>query len=88
LWQKTLGSQSELAADGDDNGTVDAGDLAVWRENFGAVASAAAAGSVVPVPEPSSAFVLVAVAGLVVASLSDDRKKVTRINRRWEQLAT
>lgn len=35
LWQRTLGSTTQLEADGDDSGTIDAPDLAVWRGTYG-----------------------------------------------------
>lgn len=34
-WQRSLGSTSELAADGNRNGQVDAGDLISWEQRFG-----------------------------------------------------
>lgn len=46
LWQRRLGSPAAPAgsgADGNQNGVVDAGDLAVWRTNFRAGATSAAA---------------------------------------------
>lgn len=38
VWRDSLGSTSNLAADGDHNGVVDAGDHAVWAANYGATA--------------------------------------------------
>ena len=41
-WQRSVGSTNRLAADGDNNGLIDAGDLAVWKQGFGGVALQAA----------------------------------------------
>jgi hypothetical protein len=35
IWQRTLGSTSDLRADGDQNGTIDQGDLNFWAARFG-----------------------------------------------------
>jgi len=43
VWQRTLGSSMTLAADGNKNGVVDAGDLQLWRQGFGQVPAAVAA---------------------------------------------
>jgi hypothetical protein len=64
LWQQTLGSTTMLAADGNNNSVVDAGDLDVWKSTFGA-ASSVGFGAVSAIPEPTSG-----VACLVAASLS------------------
>lgn len=52
LWQQTYGSITELAADGNGNGIVDAGDLSLWHAQFGLNESSTAL--VTAVPEPSS----------------------------------
>ncbi len=49
-WQRTLGSTSVLAADGNRNGVVDGPDLHVWRTAFGAGAARLGA---LTVPEPA-----------------------------------
>jgi hypothetical protein len=56
LWQRTLGSNSDLAADGNDNGTVDAADLQIWRNTFGQSAASAVAQAI---PEPASCALLI-----------------------------
>jgi hypothetical protein len=35
LWQRNLGSTTQLEADGDDSGTIDAPDLVVWKGTYG-----------------------------------------------------
>ncbi len=54
-WQRSLGSMTDLAADGLLNGTVDADDLAIWKENFGCSWPASA---VIATPEPTAATLL------------------------------
>jgi len=51
IWRNTLGSQSDLAADGDGSGAVDAADYELWKSHFGQTLGdgAGAAGAV---PEP------------------------------------
>ncbi len=49
LWRDTLGSTSNLTADGDRNGKIDAGDYDIWRANFAAhLGNGSLAASVVP----------------------------------------
>jgi hypothetical protein len=71
MWRDTLGSISELQADGDGNGTVDTADYARWKEFFG-VAEVAPMGRASAIPEPSTWAVL---AGLLL------------IRRRWPLLS-
>jgi hypothetical protein len=70
VWQRTLGSTSDLGADGNSNGVIDAGDLQAWRSNFGAAGGGAAA---ITAPEPG-ALALAAVAGAVVAAIQSRRR--------------
>ena len=35
IWRKTLGSMSDLRADGDENGTIEQADYAFWKDRFG-----------------------------------------------------
>lgn len=55
-WQRTLGrSDLPLAgADGDGSGTIDAADIAVWKQNF-----ASASSTLSPVPEPETLAMIV-----------------------------
>lgn len=43
-WRMSLGSMSDLRADGDHDGIIGQGDYQVWRDNFGAVPAPAAGG--------------------------------------------
>ena len=52
IWRHTLGSTTNLTADGNGNGTVDAADYDIWRSNFGSLVPGAGA-SLSAVPEPS-----------------------------------
>jgi hypothetical protein len=56
LWQQTLGNTVALGtgADGNSNGMIDAGDLAVWRTEFGPVGGSSS------IPEPSAVALLLA----------------------------
>jgi hypothetical protein len=46
LWRRTVGSMSDLRADGDHDGIVGQSDYAIWRSNFGAsIVMAATSGS-------------------------------------------
>ncbi|HEX5470488.1 MAG TPA: hypothetical protein VFW73_01310 [Lacipirellulaceae bacterium] len=63
IWRKTLGSTSDLQADGNGNHLVDASDYDQWRVNFGrTLTGGSSASSIVAVPEPSIAILLLIVA--------------------------
>ena len=51
MWRDTFGSESELAADGNRNGVIDAADYNIWRDNFANTAGAS-------VPESTSVALL------------------------------
>lgn len=65
LWQRTFGSTTDLAADGNGNGVVDAEDLAVWRNNFGVPRSVVTQSAV---PEPASLALMLGGTAMVVAA--------------------
>ena len=52
LWRKTLGSTTDLRADGDGDLSIGNGDYTVWRQNFGNPPGAL--GASFAVPEASS----------------------------------
>lgn len=57
VWRRSLGSSTNLSADGDDSGLIDEADFLVWRSNYGAPGTAVAgvANAVAVVPEPAAA---------------------------------
>jgi len=69
IWRNTLGSTTDLRANGDNTGTssgiVDQADYAIWKLNYGRRAGSAA-GGVTGVPEPASAVPLAMVAAFTL----------------------
>jgi hypothetical protein len=66
-WRSASGKSTIIygsGADGDFNGSIDAGDYLVWRKSFGAAGSSAAIAASVPEPD------LIAFLGMAVISLS------------------
>jgi hypothetical protein len=60
LWRDSLGSTTNLAADGNENEIVDAGDYDVWTMHFGQTAGGGASSAQSErVPEPSCSVLLV-----------------------------
>jgi hypothetical protein len=63
VWRNTLGSMTDLRADGNGSGGIEAADYDVWRANFGqtgsgAVAPGSSASVAGDVPEPRSITLL------------------------------
>jgi hypothetical protein len=62
VWRDTLGSTTNLAADGNVSGSVDSGDYTVWKTRFGQPVGAGGSGfDHAAVPEPMT-FVLLPLA--------------------------
>jgi len=64
LWRDTLGSTTDLRANGDNTGAsagkIDQADYALWKANFGTHAgSGSGAGESAAIPEPATLFMLV-----------------------------
>lgn len=60
LWRDTVGSTSNLAADGDLNGVVDQGDYDLWRTAYGSLHTppGAVSATLAAVPEPATLTML------------------------------
>jgi hypothetical protein len=59
VWRDTLGSTTNLQADGDGSGVVDQDDYLIWKATFGNTAAGSGAGAKASaVPEPGSALLL------------------------------
>ncbi|MEX2306101.1 MAG: hypothetical protein WD738_00815 [Pirellulales bacterium] len=60
IWRKTLGSTTDLAADGDGSLKIDVVDYMYWKRNFGnMLGSGSGAGSLAGVPEPGTMLLLI-----------------------------
>ncbi|MEX2309610.1 MAG: hypothetical protein WD738_18700 [Pirellulales bacterium] len=79
VWRDTLGSSTNLAANGNGNDQIDAGDLGVWRAHFGQTAGVGSAEPTPgPVPEPASAMLLVLAALAFIPTLSQRARERSR----------
>ncbi len=56
IWRDTLGSTSDLRADGNDNGVIDTPDYTVWKTNYGSTSGTGALVTSTSVPEPGAAI--------------------------------
>jgi hypothetical protein len=78
VWRNTLGSTTDLTANGDDTGEsmgkIDQADYVFWKSRFGAVSGAGSVGSV-GVPEPANAILL------VLAGLGCCGARIVRVTR-------
>jgi T5SS/PEP-CTERM-associated repeat protein len=58
VWRDTLGSTTNLTADGSGNDVIDAADYDVWKSNFGRTSGSGSAASAA-VPEPTTLVLLI-----------------------------
>lgn len=79
VWRDSLGSESDLVADGSGNRLIDAADYEVWKDNFGArIATIAASQGPNSVPEPAACLAtLVVVSTFIVAMIAARRTVAT-----------
>ena len=77
VWRDTLGSTTNLAANGDNTGAsagvIDAADYQVWRSAFGSASPPAAVAVALAVPEPSGYWL--ATLALILAALIPGRPR-------------
>jgi hypothetical protein len=64
VWRDSLGSTTNLAADGNINGRIDEGDFDVWRQHFGQTAPSGTGAAASAVPEPASRLLWLLATGL------------------------
>jgi glucose/arabinose dehydrogenase len=74
VWRNSLGSSSELAADGDGNGVVDAADYEYWKARFGN-SSGSSSAQFTTVPEPSTLLLAACAATFLIMFRPDDLGK-------------
>jgi arabinan endo-1,5-alpha-L-arabinosidase len=67
VWRDTLGSLSDLRADGDGNLLIDGNDFRIWQANFGRTEEEVIATGT-PIPEPSAYAMIAAIAVLIPSS--------------------
>jgi hypothetical protein len=58
VWRDSLGSATNLAADGNENGVIDAGDYDAWVAHFGGTLGGSGAVESGSVPEPATAMLI------------------------------
>ena len=58
MWRDTLGSRTNLVADGNGNGVIDKNDFELWKGYFAAAAGSGSAAIGGAVPEPTSLTLL------------------------------
>jgi hypothetical protein len=84
VWRDTLGSTTDLRANGDDtgnsHGVIDVADFAIWKEHFGEFVNQAG-GASLQVPEPMSGVELMLLVAMIACSN-------VRCNARYSRPAT
>jgi hypothetical protein len=74
VWRDTLGSSTDLRADGNNSTTIDPGDYTIWLDNFGAGFGSGAGSVAFAVPEPSALW-------LALGSLLFARRQLATADR-------
>jgi hypothetical protein len=73
VWRNTLGSMTDLRANGDNSGAsfalIDDADYLAWKNNYGATL-AVGTGGIRNVPEPKGVPMLILAGGIIAAALS------------------
>ncbi|MEX2308868.1 MAG: hypothetical protein WD738_14810 [Pirellulales bacterium] len=83
-WRQTFGSQTLLAADGNNNGMIDAADYVIWRNAVGSPGG----GSTIGVPEPTSAELSAALGVIAISFARVFRAGKQRTRRRDHRAKT
>jgi hypothetical protein len=83
IWQRTLTSTTQLAADGNRDNVINSGDLKVWLANFGRIVGSPASAAATSAPEPST-LAIAAVSALIggVARRAKPTAR-SRLGRPW-----